>query len=309
MNSVAVLIPCFNEEKTVGKVIDDFREFLPDAKVYVFDNNSTDSTKCIAEKHGAIVKRQPIQGKGITVSRMFLEIDADIYVLVDGDDTYPAEVVNDLIAPVKAGDADMVCGDRLSNGSYRQENKRSFHDFGNNLVCTTINKLFRSQLKDIMTGYRVFNKMFVKNIPILSNGFEIETEMTLHALDLGYKIKEIPIVYKDRPAGSSSKLNTFSDGLKVISKIFSVYKDYKPLKFFGFCALLSGILGLFAGTPPLIDFVIYKHIYHIPLALLATGLELFMLNLFTCGLILDTIAKNHKREYKLNLLAYCSTEK
>lgn len=208
MSKIAVLIPCYNEELTVEKVIKDFRRELPDADIYVYDNNSKDKTADIAVKNGAILRHEYKQGKGNVVRSMFYDIDADLYIMVDGDDTYPAEFVHELIKPVEEGKADMCIGDRLSNGTYQKENKRPFHEFGNNLVKKSINVLFKTDLKDIMTGYRVFNKKFVKNMPVMTNKFEIETEMSLYALDKGFVIKEIPILYRDRPAGSVSKLNT-----------------------------------------------------------------------------------------------------
>ena len=211
----AVLIPCYNEELTIEKVIKDFRKELPDADIYVYNNNSKDKTAEIAKRNGAIVKDEYRQGKGNVVRSMFYDIDADIYVMVDGDDTYPAEFVHKLIEPVVNGEADMAIGDRLSNGTYQKENKRHFHEFGNNLVKKGINVLFKTNLKDIMTGYRVFNKKFVKNMPVMSPKFEIETEMSLYALDKKFIIKEIPIIYRDRPEGSESKLITVSDGMKV----------------------------------------------------------------------------------------------
>lgn len=237
MARIAVIIPCYNEELTIGKVIKDFKNELPDATIYVYDNNSNDRTGDIAKINGAIVKKEFMQGKGNVVRAMFRDIDADLYIMTDGDDTYPACFVNDLIEPIIKGEADMVVGDRLSNGAYLKENKRLFHNFGNNLVRGIINKLFKTSLKDIMSGYRVFNKKFVKNIPVLSNGFEIETEMTLYALDKKYLIKEIPIKYKDRPNGSFSKLNTFRDGIKVIKTIFFVFKNYKPIIIFSFLSI------------------------------------------------------------------------
>jgi len=230
---IAILIPCFNEELTIGKVIDDYRKALPKADIYVFDNNSTDDTVAVSNKHDAIVKKEFRQGKGSVVRAMFKQVDADIYVMVDGDDTYPVDGIDQLLQPVIEGYADMVVGDRHSAGSYQAENKRNFHGFGNNLVKILINFLFRSDLKDIMSGLRVFNREFVKLISINSGGFEVETEITLHALDKRYRIVEVPISYKDRPEGSYSKLNTISDGIRVIKTIFWVFKDYKPLYFFG----------------------------------------------------------------------------
>ena len=234
----AVLIPCYNEELTIEKVIKDFRKELPDADIYVYNNNSKDKTAEIAKRNGAIVKDEYRQGKGNVVRSMFYDIDADIYVMVDGDDTYPAEFVHKLIEPVVNGEVDMAIGDRLSNGTYQKENKRHFHEFGNNLVKKGINVLFKTNLKDIMTGYRVFSKKFVKNMPVMSPKFEIETEMSLYALDKKFIIKEIPIIYRDRPEGSQSKLNTVSDGMKVIKTIIKMFKNYKPLQFFTIIAVI-----------------------------------------------------------------------
>lgn len=304
MDKVAVLIPCYNEELTIAKVIDDFKKELPEAEIYVFDNNSKDNTANKAEEAGAIVKKEYNQGKGNVVRRMFREIDEDIFVIVDGDDTYPAECVHDLIRPIKENKADMVVGDRLSNGTYKKENKRKFHGFGNNLVKKVINKIFKTNLNDIMSGYRAFNKIFVKNIPVLSPGFEIETEMTLHALDKKFIIKEVPIEYRDRPSGSVSKLNTLSDGIKVIKTIIKMYKDYKPRQFFISIASIVMILGILVGIPVIIEYIKYKYIYKVPSAILATGLVTLSIIIAQCGVILDTIVKQHKEDYELNLLNY-----
>ena len=232
MEKIAVLIPCYNEELTVGKVIKDFKKELPDAEIYVYDNNSKDNTVKIAKENGAIVRFESRQGKGNVVRTMFNEIDADIYVMVDGDDTYPSEFVHQLIEPIVKNEADMTIGDRLSNGTYHNEIKRNFHEFGNSIVRGSINFLFKCKLKDIMTGYRAFSKTFVKNIPVMSPKFELETEMTLFALDKRYRIKEIPIVFRERPDGSESKINTFSDGIKVLKTIIKMFKDFKPRQFF-----------------------------------------------------------------------------
>ena len=252
---IAVLIPCYNEELTIEKVIKDFRLELPNAKIYVYDNNSSDDTSKIAKENGAIVKKEYRQGKGNVVRSMFRDIDADIYIMIDGDDTYPANFVHSLMKPVIDEEADIVIGDRHSNGTYKDENKRAMHNFGNNLVKNLINKIFQSNLKDIMTGYRVFNKKFVKNMPINSNGFEIETEMTLHTLDKKFLIKEIPIEYRDRPEGSFSKLNTYSDGIRVLKTIFWVFKDYKPLAFFSLLALIFFVLAIAIGIPVISEFI------------------------------------------------------
>lgn len=304
MEKIAVLIPCYNEELTIEKVVKDFKKELPDADVYVYDNNSKDKTAEIAKNAGAIVKYEYRQGKGNVVRSMFRDIDADIYVMVDGDDTYPAEFVHELIKPIRDGQADMTIGDRLSNGTYQEENKRKFHEFGNNLVKKGINMLFDTKLKDIMTGYRVFNKIFVKNMPVMTPKFEIETEMTLYALDKKYIIKEIPIIYRDRPEGSESKLNTVSDGIKVVKTIFNMFKDYKPFQFFGIIALILLVLGLVAGIPVIIEYVKTAYITKLPSAVLATGLIMLSAIMFQCGLILQTIVKQHKENYELNLLRY-----
>lgn len=304
MEKIAVLIPCYNEELTIEKVVKDFKKELPDADIYVYDNNSKDKTVEIAKNAGAIVKYEYRQGKGNVVRSMFRDIDADIYVMVDGDDTYPAEFVHELIKPIRDGQADMTIGDRLSNGTYQEENKRKFHEFGNNLVKKGINMLFDTKLKDIMTGYRVFDKIFVKNMPVMSPKFEIETEMTLYALDKKYIIKEIPIIYRDRPEGSESKLNTVSDGIKVVKTIFNMFKDYKPFQFFGIIALILLVLGLIAGIPVIIEYVKTAYITKLPSAVLATGLIMLSAIMFQCGLILQTIVKQHKENYELNLLRY-----
>lgn len=305
----AVLIPCYNEELSIEKVVKDFKRELPEAEIYVYDNNSKDKTAEIAEKAGAIVRHEYNQGKGNVVRRMFREVEADIYVMVDGDDTYPAEEVHKLIEPIEKGQADMVIGDRLSNGTYKKENKRMFHDFGNGLVKKAINKLFRSDLKDIMTGYRVFNKIFVKNMPVLSPGFEIETEMSLYALDKRFIIKEIPITYRDRQSGSFSKLNTISDGIKVVKKIISMYKDYKPRKFFFLIAAIFIVLGLIVGIPVIVEYFKVRYIHKLPSAVLATGLVTLGIIIAQCGVILDTIVKQHRESFENRLLRYESMER
>lgn len=305
---VAVLIPCYNEELTVKKVVEDFRKELPDADIYVYNNNSTDKTVELAKEAGAIVRNEYKQGKGNVVRTMFEEVEADIYVLVDGDDTYPASSVHDLITLVEQGKADMAVGDRLSNGTYKKENKRTFHNFGNILVKNAINLSFNSDLNDIMTGYRAFSKKMVKNLPITTKKFEVETEMTLQALDKNFIIKEIPIEYRDRPNGSSSKLNTISDGIKVIKEIIRLFKDYKPLKFFMCIALILFIFGLIVGLPVIIEFIKTKYITKVPSAILATGLILLAVIFGQCGIILDTYVKRNKENYRLNILRYTQLE-
>jgi len=309
MNKIAVLIPCYNEELTIAKVIKDFQQELPQAVIYVYDNNSNDKTAKIAQEYGAIVKKEYRQGKGNVVRSMFVDIDADIYVMIDGDDTYPANFVHDLIDPVKQGEADMVIGDRHSNGTYKEENKRALHNFGNNLVKNLINILFHAHLKDIMTGYRVFNKKFVKNMAVNSDGFEIETEMTLHALDKKFLIKEIPIEYRDRPEGSFSKLNTYSDGMKVLKTIMWLFKDYKPLAFFAFVSLLFFILGLLVGIPVLLEFLETSFVTKIPSAILSVGLMIISVLALFSGFILDTAVKQHREAYYLQMMRWLNGDR
>ncbi|WP_353947628.1 glycosyltransferase family 2 protein [Sporolactobacillus sp. Y61] len=298
---IAVLIPCYNEELTIGKVIDDFKRELPDSEIYVYDNNSTDHTNEIAMAKGVTVIKEIRQGKGNVVRSMFFDIDADYYVMVDGDDTYPAEAVHELLEPLIHGKADMTIGDRLSNGTYENENKRVFHNFGNTIVKNLINRLYKSHINDIMTGYRGFNKLFVRSFPISSTGFEIETELSIHSLDKRFKIKELPINYRDRPSGSESKLNTFSDGLRVIRTIFKLFKDYKPLEFFSLCAAVMVILGLLTGIPVIIEFIKYQYIYKVPSAILAVGFILMAMLSLVCGLILDTVVNNSRKQYEIEL--------
>ena len=240
--SVVVLLPCFNEEVTIGKVVRDFKAALPDATVYVYDNNSTDRTAEIAAAEGAIVRREPRQGKGNVIRAMFEDIDADVYVMADGDDTYPADAAPAMVSKVLDG-YDMVIGDRLSS-TYFQENKRPFHNFGNRLVRASINGLFHAQVTDIMTGYRAFSFTFAKTYPVLSRGFEVETEMTIHSLNNNLRLYEMPVQYRDRPAGSVSKLDTVGDGIRVMGTIFRMIREYKPLPFFGTIGLLIGVIGI-----------------------------------------------------------------
>lgn len=305
---IAVLIPCYNEELTIEKVIKDFKRELPDADIYVYDNNSKDKTAQIAKDSGAIVINEYKQGKGNVIRSMFRDVDADIYIMVDGDDTYPAEEVHKLIEPIANGQADMAIGDRITNGTYKKENKRYFHEFGNNLVKKSINLAFKSDLKDIMTGYRVFNKLFVKTMPVLSPKFEIETEMSLHALDKRFIIKEIPIVYRDRPEGSISKLNTFSDGINVLKTIVKMFKDFKPRQFFWIISLIFIIVGLIIGIPVLLEYAKTRYITKVPSAILATGIMIFALIIAQCGVILDTVVKQHKENYQLDVLRYIQIE-
>lgn len=305
---VAVLIPCYNEELTVKKVVEDFRKELPEADIYVYNNNSTDKTVELAQEAGAIVRNEYKQGKGNVVKRMFEDVESDVYVLVDGDDTYPASSVHDLIKPVAEGKVDMVVGDRLSNGTYKKENKRTFHNFGNILVRKAINLSFGSNLNDIMTGYRAFSKKMVKNLPITTKKFEVETEMTLQALDKNFIIKEIPIEYRDRPQGSNSKLNTVSDGIKVMREIIRLFKDYKPFKFFLIIALILFALGVLVGLPVIIEYFKTSYITKVPSAILATGFILLAVIFGQCGVILDTYVKRNRESYRLNILRYTQME-
>lgn len=290
---IAILIPCYNEELTVEKVVKDFKNALPNAKIYVYNNNSKDNTRELAVKAGAIVRDEFAQGKGNVVRSMFRDIDADAYVMVDGDDTYPAEEADKLILPVLEGKADMVVGDRLSS-TYYTENKRPFHNFGNDLVKKLINFLFKSNINDVMTGYRVFSKEFVKCMPIMSEGFQIETEMTVFALVNGMKVVQIPIQYRDRPEGSFSKLNTISDGKKVLLTLFNLFKDNRPFLLFGCLSILVFVIGLLVGIPVISEFIKTSYITKVPSAVLAAALMLNAFLLFSIGIILDAI-KNQKR--------------
>ncbi|MBR0462274.1 MAG: glycosyltransferase [Erysipelotrichaceae bacterium] len=290
---IAVLIPCYNEELTIRKVVSDFKRALPDADIYVYNNNSTDDTRKIALKAGAIVKDEFKQGKGNVVRSMFRDIDADVFVMVDGDDTYPAEEVGKLIKPVLEGKADMVIGDRLSS-TYYEENKRPFHGFGNSLVKGLINFLYKTDLDDIMTGYRAFSKKFVKCMPVMSDGFQIETEMTVFALVNNMSIVNAPITYRDRPEGSVSKLNTFKDGMKVLITLFDLFKDNRPFLLFSIFAFLFFIMSLLVGIPVVIEFSKTAYITKVPSAVLAAALMINAFLLFNVGIILDSI-KNKKR--------------
>ena len=301
---IAVLLPAYNEEITIQKVISDFRKALPEADIYVYDNNSQDKTNALAREAGAFVKFEPRQGKGNVVRSMFREIDADYYIMADADDTYPASEVEKLLEPLRSGQADMTIGDRLSNGTYSQENKRGFHDFGNNLVRWLINTLYKGNYRDIMTGYRGFNRLFVKTFPVLSPGFEIETELSIHAMDKRFKLVEVPITYQDRPEGSESKLSTFSDGFKVLKMIFWLFKDYKPLVFFSILSGLLFILGLAFGIPVVAEFARTGLIDKLPSAVLATGFMILAGLFFIAGIILDTVVRQNRMQYELGVYRY-----
>ena len=299
-SKIAVLIPCYNESKTVEKVIKDYKESLPEADIYVYDNNSTDGTDEIARKAGAIVRYEYRQGKGNVIRSMFRQIDADCYLMVDGDDTYPAENAREMCDLVLEGKADMVVGDRLSS-TYFTENKRPFHNFGNHIVRLLINKLFKNKIKDIMTGYRAFSYEFVKTYPVLSKGFEIETEMTIHAVDKNFMIRELPVTYRDRPEGSVSKLNTYKDGFKVLKMIATLFKEYKPFFFFNIVAVLMGILSLVFIIPVFMDYFETGIVLRFPTLIVGGFLMVASILSFICGVILDVIVKKHKQLYELML--------
>lgn len=298
-DKVAVLIPCYNEAVTIGKVVDDFKRVLPDADIYVYDNNSKDDTAAIAEDHGAIVRTEPRQGKGNVVRQMFREIDADYYIMVDGDDTYPAEAAPRLLEPLMNDAADMTVGDRLSNGTYGEENDRAFHGFGNNLVRWLIKVIYGYAFDDVMTGYRAFNRIFVNTMPVLSEGFQIETELSIHAVDKRFRITDVPIDYRDRPEGSYSKLSTFGDGAKVLRAIASLFKDHKPMAFFGWLALILIVLGLIAGIPVIAEYFQTGLVPRFPTAILAIALVICGALSFTAGIILDTVAKTGRKQWEL----------
>lgn len=297
---IAVLIPCFNEAVTIAKVVKDFKKALPEADIYVYDNNSTDDTVKLAEKAGAIIHHEYRQGKGNVLRSMFRDIDADCYLLVDGDDTYSAKNAAELCQYVLDGKADMVIGDRLS-GAYKKENKRPFHNLGNISVRTTINLIFKSHIKDIMTGYRAFSYEFVKSFPVLSKGFEIETEMTIFAIDHNFKLVEIPIDYRDRPAGSVSKLNTYKDGARVIHTIATLFKEYRPTCFFNCLATLFLIISLILGIPILVEFINTGLVPRLPTLIVAAIFVVLAILFFITGIILEVIVKKHKQLFELYL--------
>lgn len=298
---VAVLLPCYNESMTIEKVIKDFQSALPNADIWVYDNNSTDGSAEIAEKAGAKLRYIRQQGKGHVVRRMFQEIEADCYVMVDSDDTYPADEVRKLVDPILLGEADMVIGDRLSS-TYLTENKRQFHGFGNKLVRFLISWIFKQQIHDVMTGYRSFNRLFVKNCPVLSGGFEIETEMTLFACDKRMALKEVPITYRDRPVGSVSKLNTFSDGFKVLMTIFNMFRNYKPLLFFSWTAAVLILMAGVAMVPVLSDYFKTGEVPKYPTLIVAGFTAMAGLLSFVCGLILDSVKKYNDQQFEIGLM-------
>lgn len=299
-SKIAVLIPCYNEGKTIEKVVKDYKKALPEADIYVYDNNSTDDTAKIAENAGAIVKHEYRQGKGNVIRSMFRQIDADCYIMVDGDDTYPAENAREMCNLVLDKKADMVVGDRLSS-TYFAENKRPFHNFGNRIVRFLINKLFKNNIKDIMTGYRAFSKEFVKTYPVLSKGFEIETEMTIHAVDKNFLIKEVPVAYRDRPVGSVSKLNTYRDGFKVLKMIATLFKEYKPFFFFNIISIVLALISLLFIVPVFQEYFETGLVLRFPTLIVGGFIMLSALLSFICGVILDVIVKKHKQLYEIIL--------
>lgn len=301
MDKIAVLIPCYNESTTVEKVVTDFKRALPEAVIYVYDNNSTDNTAELAEKAGAIVRHEYQQGKGNVIRRMFREIDAECYIMTDGDDTYPAEYAREMTNKVLQRNVDMVVGDRLSS-TYFEENKRPFHNMGNSIVRKSINFLFKSEIKDIMTGYRAFSYQFVKSFPILSKGFEIETEMSIHAIDKNMSIENVIIEYRDRPDGSESKLNTYSDGLKVLFTIFRLYRNYKPINFFSIIALLLTLISATFFVPILITYTKTGLVPNFP-TLIVCGFIVMaaLMSLFT-GIILQTLRQKDRQDFEMSLI-------
>lgn len=298
---IAVLIPCYNESKTIKKVVEDYKKALPEADIYVYDNNSSDHTDEIARKAGAIVKYEYRQGKGNVIRSMFKDIDADCYLMIDGDDTYPAENAKEMCDLILEKKADMVIGDRLSS-TYFTENKRPFHNFGNRLVRGLINFLFESDVRDIMTGYRAFSYEFVKTFPVLSKGFEIETEMTIHALDKNFLLKEVKVGYRDRPAGSVSKLNTYRDGFRVLKTIGRLFKEYKPTIFFSLLSLLFLIISFAFGIPVFAEYFKTGLVPRYPTLIFSGFMLMIAIILFACGLILEVVVKKHRQLFELMLI-------
>lgn len=301
MDKIAVLIPCYNEEKTVKKVVNDFKTVLPEATIYVYDNNSTDKTAQIAKEAGAIVRHEYMQGKGNVIRRMFREIDAECYIMADGDDTYPAEHAREMCQLVLEKGVDMVVGDRLSS-TYFTENKRKFHNFGNSLVRKCINVLFKSDIKDIMTGYRAFSYSFIKTFPVVSKGFEIETEMSIHAIDKNMLVENVVITYRDRPDGSESKLNTFSDGFKVLKTIGKLFRDYKPLSFFGLISAILVVLAVVFFMPVMIEYIKTGLVPNFPTLIVCGFATLAAISSLFAGLILESLKLKNKQDFEINLI-------
>jgi len=300
MEKIAVLIPCYNESQTIEKVIRDWQKELPEATIYVYDNNSSDNTAEIARNAGAVVRHEYQQGKGNVIRRMFREIDAECYIMIDGDDTYPAEFGREMVNKVLERGVDMVVGDRLSS-TYFEENKRPFHNFGNSLVRGTINRLFRSNIRDIMTGYRAFSFQFAKTFPVLSKGFEIETEMSIHAVEKNMLVENVVIEYRDRPEGSESKLNTYSDGAKVLVTIARLYKNYKPFRFFGLLALLLLIISAIMFVPVLAVYIQTGLVPNFPTLIVSGFIALAAIQAFFAGLILTTLVEKDRQDFEFKL--------
>lgn len=300
MDKIAVLIPCYNEAQTIGKVIADVKANLPEATIYVYDNNSSDDTAAIAKKAGAVVRHEYKQGKGNVIRRMFREIDASCYLMIDGDDTYPLNCAREMVDKVLNHNADMVVGDRLSS-TYFTENKRPFHNFGNSLVRGSINYLFHSDIKDIMTGYRAFNYLFVKSFPVLSKGFEIETEMTIHAVHNNMQVDNVIVDYRDRPEGSESKLNTYSDGIKVLRMIVRLFKNYKPLAFFGTIAFVLSALAIGFFLPVLFEFLNTHQVLKFPTLFVCGFTALAAIQSLFAGLILSNTSEESRRDFEIKL--------
>ena len=304
---IAVLLPCYNEASTIAKVVTDFRAALPEADIYVYDNNSTDGTAQVAQQAGAIVRHEPVQGKGNVIRRMFREVKADCYLMADGDDTYPAEQARQMVTSVLEEHVDMVIGDRLSS-TYFEQNKRPFHNGGNRVVRWLIRRFWHTDIPDIMTGYRAFSRTFVKNFPVMSGNFEIETEMTIHALDRRFLLREVPVAYRDRPQGSVSKLNTFSDGISVLKTIVLLYKEYRPLRFFSWLAAFLSLAGVLLLIPVLVEYFHTGLVPRFPTLIVSMFLLLAaLLSLFT-GLCLDVIVTKDRKNYELRLLQDGSQE-
>lgn len=306
MDKIAVLIPCYNESKTIEKVVTDFKRELPEGTIYVYDNNSTDGTDKIAEAAGAVVRYEYQQGKGNVIRRMFRDIDAECYIMTDGDDTYPAEYAREMADKVLYRNVDMVVGDRLSS-TYFEENKRPFHNFGNSIVRNSINSLFKSDIKDIMTGYRAFSYMFVKTFPVLSKGFEIETEMSIHAVDKNLFVENVVIDYRDRPEGSESKLNTYSDGFKVLRTIFRLFKNYKPMQFFSLLALVLAIISVAFFAPVFVTFLKTGVVDKMPTLIVSGFTMLAAIQSLFSGLILTTITQKNRQDFEMQLMNMKST--
>ncbi len=301
MDKIAVLIPCYNEEQTISKVVRNVKEALPEAKVYVYDNNSSDRTVELASAAGASIGYEHQQGKGNVIRRMFREIDAECYLMIDGDDTYPLDCAREMVDKVLGHNADMVVGDRLSS-TYFMENKRPFHNFGNSLMRFGINSLFHSDIKDIMTGYRAFSYGFVKTFPVFSKGFEIETEMTIHAVNYNMQVENVVVEYRDRPEGSQSKLNTYSDGMKVIRKMLQLYKNYRPMRFFGMLALLFVLAAAILVAPVFAEYVHTKLVPRFPTLIVSGFMVLAGIQSFFAGMILEVMAAKDKKDFEYHLM-------